>query len=139
MLSLQLICDLDHALRYAKEKPDKYFGGAAFISSGDFYQYPPVGGTPLFSPISSYAPQTEQEMLKWLGRLAWKTIDTVVTLTEQQHMKSDPEFGNAVQWLLSGNVHTRMLICLIHVSFNQQRNRRGLTLAHHCISLQQQL
>lgn len=97
MLSLQLICDLDHALRYAKEKLDEYFGGAAFISSGDFYQYLPVGGTPLFSPISSYGPQTEQEILKRLGRLACKTVDTVVTLMEQQHMKSDPEFADVVQ------------------------------------------
>ncbi|KAG1778657.1 hypothetical protein EV702DRAFT_1196169 [Suillus placidus] len=99
MLSLQLICDLDCALRYAKEKWDEYFGRAAFISLGNFYQYPPVGGTPLFLPISSYAPQTEQEMLKWLGRLAWKTVNMVVTLTEQQHMKGDPEFADAVQWL----------------------------------------
>jgi hypothetical protein len=99
MLSLRLICDLDHALRYAKEKADKYFGGAAFISSGDFYQYLPVGGTPLFSPISTYRPQTEQEILKCLGRLAWKNVDTIVTLTEQQRMKGDPEFGDAVQCL----------------------------------------
>lgn len=37
MLSLQLICEIDHTLRYAKEKPNVYFGGVAVIFTGDFY------------------------------------------------------------------------------------------------------
>lgn len=39
------------------------------------------------------------EIRKRLGRLAWKSVDTVVNLTEQQHMKSDPKYGDAVQHL----------------------------------------
>lgn len=56
-------------------------------------------GLALYSPISTYASQTEQEILKRLGRLAWKTVNTVVTLTDQQRMKSDPPFGDAMQRL----------------------------------------
>ncbi|KAI6126025.1 hypothetical protein EDD16DRAFT_1464929, partial [Pisolithus croceorrhizus] len=75
------------------------FGGVAMIFAGDFFQYPPVGGTPLYSPISHYAGKTELEIKRWLGRLAWKTVNTVVNLTEQQCMKGDPEYGSAVQRL----------------------------------------
>jgi len=38
-------------------------------------------------------------MLKHLGRLAWKSVNMVVTLTKQQRMKMDPKFGAAVQHL----------------------------------------
>ncbi|KAI6025291.1 DNA helicase Pif1 like protein, partial [Pisolithus microcarpus] len=49
LLSLELIADIDHALRFAKEKPDLWFGGMVIIFSGDFFQYPPVGGSPLYT------------------------------------------------------------------------------------------
>jgi hypothetical protein len=99
LLGLQLLAQLDHALRVAKERPDLWFGGIALILSGDFYQYAPVGGTALYTPISRYAGQTDDEIQKRLGRLAWKTINTVVTLTEQQRMKQDPEYADAVSRL----------------------------------------
>ncbi|KAG1894374.1 uncharacterized protein F5891DRAFT_893426, partial [Suillus fuscotomentosus] len=75
------------------------FGGIVLILSGDFFQYPPVGGSALYTPISRYAGQTDDEVQKRLGRLAWKTINTVVTLTEQQRMKTDPAYGQAVSRL----------------------------------------
>lgn len=52
LLSQQLLCEIDHALRYAKEKYDDWFGGINIIFAGDFYQYPPVIGSPLYTPIS---------------------------------------------------------------------------------------
>ncbi|KAI5984365.1 hypothetical protein EDD15DRAFT_2107567, partial [Pisolithus albus] len=72
------------------------FGGIALIFAGDFFQYPPVGGSPLYTPISTYAGQTNDEIQKRLGRLAWKTINTVVNFTEQQRMKNDMEYGDTV-------------------------------------------
>lgn len=96
LLGLQLLAQLDHALRVAKERPDLWFGGVALILSGDFFQYAPVGGTALYTPISRYAGQTDDEIQKRLGRLAWKTVNTVVTLTEQQRMKLDPAYAEAV-------------------------------------------
>ena len=77
LLSLQLIAQIDHALRFAKERPDVWFGGVALIFAGDLYQYPPVGGSPLYMPISTYARQTNDKIQKRLGRLAWKTVNTV--------------------------------------------------------------
>lgn len=99
LLGLQLLAQLDHALRVAKERPDLWFGGVALILSGDFFQYAPVGGTALYTPISRYAGQTDDEVQRRLGRLAWKTINTVVTLTEQQRMKLDPAYAEAVNRL----------------------------------------
>lgn len=99
LLSLQLIADIDHALQFAKEKPDLWFGGVNIIFAGDFFQFPPVRGSPLYSPIAPYAGQTNDEIQKCLGRLAWKTIDTVISLTEQQHMKEDKEYAAAVTCL----------------------------------------
>lgn len=96
LTGLELLADIDHSLRFAKEKPKLWFGGVAIIFSGDFFQYPPVGGTPLYSLISRYAGQTDAEVKRRLGRLAWKMVDTVVNLTEQQRMKSDLEYGNTV-------------------------------------------
>ncbi|KAJ3554886.1 hypothetical protein NP233_g12332 [Leucocoprinus birnbaumii] len=96
---LQLLCDIDHALRYAKEQPEEWFGGITIIFAGDFYQYPPVGASPLYTPIASYAAQSNEELQKRLGCLAWKSVNVVVELTEQQRMKGDPEYAAAVQRL----------------------------------------
>lgn len=96
LLSLQLIAQIDHALRFAKERPDVWFGGVALIFAGDLYQYPPVGGSPLYMPISTYARQTNDEIQKRLGRLAWKTVNMVVNFTKQQRMKDDVEYGDAI-------------------------------------------
>lgn len=105
LLSAQLLCEIDHALRYAKERPDEWFGGVTIIFAGDFYQYPPVIGTALYTPISMYAGQSNDEIQRRLGRMAWKTVDTVLELTEQQRMKDDPEYASAVQRLRTRECH----------------------------------
>ena len=105
LLSAQLLCEIDHALRYAKECPKEWFGGVTIIFAGDFYQYPPVVGTALYTPISMYTGQSNDEIQRRLGRMAWKTIDTVVELTEQQRMKDDQEYANAVQRLRTRQCH----------------------------------
>ena len=96
LVGAQLLCQIDHALRFAKENPDEWFGGINIIFAGDFYQYPPVGGTPLYAPIQPKAPQKSADVEKRLGRLAWKSVNIVVSLTEQQRMKGDPEYAAAV-------------------------------------------
>jgi ATP-dependent exoDNAse (exonuclease V) alpha subunit len=99
LLAQQLNCEIDHALRYATERPDEWYGGIQIIFAGDFYQYPPIGGTALYTPISQYSAQTNKHIEQRLGRLAWKTVNMVVTLTEQERMKKDPEYGHAVNRL----------------------------------------
>ena len=99
LLGAQLMCQIDHALRFAKENPNEWFGGVNVIFAGDFYQYPqypPVGGTPLYTPIQPKAPQKSTDIEKRLGRLAWKSVNVVVSLNEQQRMKDDPEYASAV-------------------------------------------
>jgi len=96
LLSVELISEVDAALRYAKEKPNDWFGGVMVIFAGDLYQYPPVGGTPLYNPIPAYSSQSNTEIAKRLGRLAWKSVNAVVSLTEQERMKEDPAYGSAV-------------------------------------------
>ena len=92
----QLLCQIDHALCFAKEKPNEWFGGINMIFAGDFYQYPLVGNTLLYTLIQSKAPQRSADIEKRLGRLAWKSVDTVVSLSEQQWMKNNPEYVSAV-------------------------------------------
>ena len=99
LVSCELLSELDSALRFAKERGDEWFGGITVIFAGDFYQYPPVAGTALYTPISAYSNQSNEEIRKQLGRMAWKTVNSVVSLTEQERMKGDPEYGAAVQRL----------------------------------------
>ena len=99
LLSEQLICEVDHALRYATERPDEWFGGITVIFAGDFFQYPPIGGTPLYSPIPNINSYRKNDVPRRLGRLAWKSVDAVICLTEQERMKTDPEYARAVNHL----------------------------------------
>jgi hypothetical protein len=99
LVSLQLLAEIDHALRFAKENPDVWFGGINVIFFGDFYQFPPVGGSPLYTPISVYAGQSKAEIKKRLGRMAWKMVNTVISLSEQERMKEDPVYGNVLNHL----------------------------------------
>ena len=96
LVGAQLLFQIDHALRFAKEKREEWFGGINVIFAGDFYQYPPVGSTPLYTPIQPKAPQRAADIEKRLGRLAWKSVNAVISLSEQQRMKDDPEFAAAV-------------------------------------------
>ncbi|KAH7904307.1 hypothetical protein BJ138DRAFT_974232, partial [Hygrophoropsis aurantiaca] len=75
------------------------FGGINVIFAGDFFQYPPIAGTPLYAPISKSTKISNLEIKKRLGRLAWKTINIVVSLEEQQRMKDDTGYAEAVRRL----------------------------------------
>ena len=99
LLSQQLLCEIDHALRYAKEECNDWFGGINVIFAGDFYQYPPVIGSPLYTPISTSNKIDNDNLKKRLGRLAWKTINTVVNFDEQKRMAADPSYAQAISRL----------------------------------------
>lgn len=96
LLSEQLMSKIDHALRYATERPDEWFGGINVIFAGDFFQYPPICATPLYTPISDRNGRGKDDVPRRLGRLAWKTVNAVISLTEQERMKGDPEYARAV-------------------------------------------
>jgi hypothetical protein len=99
LLSAELLSEIDAALRFAKENPEEWFGGVTVIFAGDFYQYPPVCATPLYNSISASAKISNTQLAKRLGRLAWKSVDTVITFTEQKRMEQDPEYATAVTHL----------------------------------------
>lgn len=98
MISEQLLARCDHALKYAKESLE-WFGGVNVILAGDLYQYAPVHGSPLYAPITNSTQQSNGELMRRLGRMAYKTFDTVVELTEQKRMEEDEEYANAVMRL----------------------------------------
>ena len=83
LLSAELLSEIDAALRFAKERPHEWFGGVIVIFAGDCFQYPPVCATPLYNPIPAQAKPSSTQLAKRLGRLAWKSINTVVSFTEQ--------------------------------------------------------
>jgi len=95
----QLLSEIDHALRIAKERPNDWFGGMIVIFAGDFHQHAPVSDTALYQPISNAMKQDNNEIKKRLGILAWKSIDTVIELNEQKQMENDIEYGSAVNQL----------------------------------------
>ncbi len=100
-----MLSDIDQALRYAKERLHEWFGGLIVIFSGDFYQFPPVSGSPLYQPVSQHSLScSSKELQKRLGRLAWRSLTDVVELTEQQRMKDDPVYAQAV-------LHLRERVC----------------------------
>lgn len=72
LLSTQLLCEIDHALHYAKECPDAWFGNVTVIFAGDFYQYLPVSGTTLYTPISLHVlklmMKSNNTLGGWLGK-----------------------------------------------------------------------
>ena len=95
-MSAELLSEIDAALRFAKEGPNEWFGGVIVIFSGDFYQFPPVCATPLYNPIPMYAKMSSVQLSKRLGRLAWKSINAVVSFTQQNRLKDDIEYADAV-------------------------------------------
>jgi PIF1-like helicase len=96
LVSQELLSEIDHALCFAKENPDEWFGGINVIFSGDFYQYPPVQGTPLYCPIHVGTNQSNNAILRRLGCLAWKSLTHVIDLHEQNRMQGDPPYAQAV-------------------------------------------
>ncbi|KAG1724044.1 uncharacterized protein EDB91DRAFT_1063060 [Suillus paluster] len=82
LVGLQLIAEINHALQFAKEKPHLWFRGVSIIFSGNFFQFLPVWGSALYTPISLYAGQNNTEIQKRLGHLVWKLLNAVINLTE---------------------------------------------------------
>ena len=72
------------------------------IFAGDFFQYLPIGGTPLYSPIPNTEGHHKNDIPHRLGRIAWKSLNAVISLTEQERMKEDPDYARAV-----GHLRTR--------------------------------
>ncbi|KAK7016071.1 hypothetical protein R3P38DRAFT_2543149, partial [Favolaschia claudopus] len=80
-----------------------------------FFQLPPVQQTPLYMPVVSNfrsKKSNERQCLARLGRLSWKQIDTVIELTEQNRMKADLQYAEAV-------LHLRKRQCRYYYSIHE--------------------
>lgn len=97
MIGLRMLAQIDYSLRRAKER-DVFFGGINVIMAGDICQFPPVQDLKLWLNFSQRIARnaTKGELLARYGKLAYKSFDTAITLHEQQRMRTDPEFGDAV-------------------------------------------
>jgi hypothetical protein len=76
MIGCSLLLQIHEALVDAKGRTEP-FGGVNVIFAGDFAQLPPVSQTKLFSQAKSAKETTV------FGQLLWRSIETVVMLTEQ--------------------------------------------------------
>ena len=130
--SCEIMSEVDSTLWSAKEKPHLWFGGVMVIFAGDLYQYPPVGGTALYTPTSAYTNQTDKEIKKRLGCLVWKTVNTVVSLTEQERMKGDPEYGAAVRHL---RIHINLPKETLNVQKSQENCKNNMNKLTICAAL----
>ena len=101
MVSQELLCEIDIVLRDVASCPNDWFGGVNIIFAGDFYQHKPVKQCALYSPIPCKPNKiySQMEDVARYGRLVWKSVDTVVELTEQKRMQGDPEYALACQHL----------------------------------------
>jgi hypothetical protein len=135
MVGADLLGDLDLTLRCVCEVDD-WFGGINVIFAGDFFQLPPVSATPLYRPISKFSKdgrhkQSGDEARSRHGRIAWKQVDTVVELTEQKRMESDPEYAKAVLHLRVHDDLTREDIALFNSRvIKSHEHPNGVDLAH---------
>jgi len=97
LLAEDKLAQVDAACRSAKQNWDDWFGGMSAVLCGDMCQYPPVQGSPLYSPISNPGVRNvKSASLNWMGRLAYKSFTHVFEFTEQKRMEGDPEYAAAV-------------------------------------------
>ena len=92
MLSTQWLAKLDARCKQARggKFSELPFGGIHIICFGDFVQYPPVGGTPLYQLICTSKKATKTSKLNHvLGRALWLQFDYVKFLVQQ--MRQDDE------------------------------------------------
>lgn len=96
LLAVNLLAQPDAGVKLAKQNFEEWFGGTSVVLSGDLCQYAPVGGKPLYYPISSKSSRTDKTGLEKFGRLANLGFEDVIEFHKQHHMKNDPEYGEAV-------------------------------------------
>ena len=91
IVSLKLLCSMNSKIQQAKghdQNSTALFGGLSLvIFMGNFFQFTPVGGKPLWD--DGCWSHTEDEKI---GKSIWQNFTTVLTLTEQMRQSSDPGF-----------------------------------------------
>ena len=111
MMSAQMLVQIDKALRRFRRCDDFPFGGIPVVLlSGDFLQFPPIGGSSLLhDPVEKRKTQQENgdltrslrqgERDHHTGHEIFQLFDNVIILTKQMRQSADPEFGNMLRQL----------------------------------------
>ncbi|KAH9085000.1 hypothetical protein LEN26_020735 [Aphanomyces euteiches] len=95
MMNKQLLVRLDEVLR-ARTKLDIPFGGINIVLAGDFFQMPPVGGKPMYTPLSAPNADMKLDLYEDSGFSLWRSFRTVVDLVENVRFAKGPEWGRLV-------------------------------------------
>lgn len=88
MVELEMLSNMGQQLAKARglsNSSTAVFGGLPIvIVMGDFYQFPPITGRPLWGE-----PQTDEDRN---GKTLWLSFSSVITLTQQMRQQGDPIF-----------------------------------------------
>jgi hypothetical protein len=124
MMSTQMIVQVDKALKRFRRCDDLPFGGIpVVILSGDFLQFPPIGGSSLLrDPIEKRKTQHDSgdlprslrqgERDHHTGHEIFQRFQNVIILTEQMRQSADPEFANILKQLRDQEQTPEGLQCL---------------------------
>ncbi|KAF0742563.1 hypothetical protein Ae201684P_008747 [Aphanomyces euteiches] len=119
MMNKQHLVRLDEALR-ARTKLDIPFGGINIVLAGDFFQMPPVGGKPMYTPLSVPNVDMKLDLFEDSGFSLWRSFTTVVVLDENVRFAKDPEWGKLVSLARKGE-WTRDLVDIPKQSYSTTR------------------
>ena len=92
VLFFQVNQRLTEIFRYSGKEP---FAGLPVIACGDFYQLPPVKGSPVYSTATS--------IKGFLALDLWKKFQ-MVELTEVMHQRGDHDFIRVLNKITEGNI-----------------------------------
>ena len=90
MISVSMLSKINARLQTAL-KNQLPFGGLHVIFFGDFVQYPPVSGTPLFAPLEYNSREDINATVT--GRSLWLQLNYAKFL-KQQMRQTDEAYGN---------------------------------------------
>jgi hypothetical protein len=103
MISADLLYEVHRVLQYAKECDNVPFGGVNIIAFGDFYQFPPVVGFPLYAKIQ-YGDREPTQFIadSAHGLELFNGFDKVVILRTNYRQRTDPRYQQLLQNHLDG-------------------------------------
>ena len=86
---------------YTNEEP---FGGVNMLFFGDFNQFPPVLGKPLYCTVHDVEIQSNSKGEEALGTVLWTQLTDVVILKENYRQQTDSRWLGILRHLLEGSL-----------------------------------
>ena len=97
-IALHQLADISEKLtRATKANSSIPFGGLDMIFFGDFIQFPPIGGNPLYHnwnlELPIHGKVTPKEVREYISRTMWKNLTHIVLLDEQMRIQDEAYQG----------------------------------------------